>query len=644
MSGKVFGNHNRQSGRGGGRGGRGGSHGNKNKKLEMKFHISGGGRSYATYTAVKEKLILKLQTKYGPQIAETIQNGVMYNFDSKKPKLEISKAEDEDKREIENEINLVLYKAEVRNFVDRKEKYNYHLKRTYSEIIEWCSDTIQGRIQECILVDAKIENDPLRLLEAIKRAVHQPARAVYEFSALIHTLKRTLNLKQMENESLADYFDRFKHERRVMKTSANFLDSFVENTKEYIKQEDEKEKEKLKLSAMEKMIAVLLLENADRKNYGNLVDDYLIQYANKNNLYPKTLTDMVDVMSKIKVKKKNQGGGESNNNRDRNAWSNDDSSSAASFAQRGQGGNNNNGNDNNIIQCYCCGELNHKSSECPKKSTIPVYRWWICTGQSHFQQTNSGASIPEDAEVSSNAAGSTGSNRSQSHWSGAQVLNCLQQLLDTSPGAINMRDIFVLDTGTTGHSAVNANFVYDIKELLNPVCQDTNAGSTLIQYDCKVPGLGEGMANCLSFAQLVDQCHQIVMDTAKDDAFYLYMKAGEDAIHVPCNQMNVYALSVGKNFLKKVTTMKAAEKKNCDNHQVVTTSLRPGAVSSVKDFTSIVEVIKDDDATAGVVNAGVESTPSHLQILKNKMEGFTYRRVKDAKKAMKGFHIALLPP
>ena len=107
------------------------------------------------------------------------------------------------------------------------------------------------------------------------------------------------------------------------------------------------------------------------KKYGNLLDDYLIQYANKNNLYPKTLITMMDKILKVKVKKKPYGGGGSNNNNNQDPCSNDDSSSAASFAQRERGGNNNNGNAN-IIQCYCCGEMNHKSNECPKKSTIPV--------------------------------------------------------------------------------------------------------------------------------------------------------------------------------------------------------------------------------------------------------------------------------
>ena len=191
-------------------------------------------------------------------------------------------------------------------------------------------------------------------------------------------------------------------------------------------------------------------------------------------------------------------------------------------------------------------------------------------------------------------------------------MNFLQQLQDLCPGPINMRNIFVLDTGTTGHSIVNNDFAYDIQELNNPVCQDTSAGSTMIRHDCRVPGLedrplinSDGMTNCLGMGQLVDHCYRITMDTAEDDAFYLHMQAGEVPICVPRNSMNLYTLPVGKDFLKKVVTLKTDKKKN-NNHLVVTSSLRPGAVHSVKDFTSIVEVAKDGDATAGMVDAGVK--------------------------------------
>ena len=82
----------------------------------------------------------------------------------------------------------------------------------------------------------------------------------------------------------------------------------------------------------------------------------------------------------------------------------------------------------------------------------------------------------------------------------------------------------------------------------------------MIKYDAKVPGLKDrvllnqaGMTNCLGYAQLVDQCHRIVFDSAKDNAFYLHMKEGEKPIRIPRNKMNIYALPLGKDFLRKFT-------------------------------------------------------------------------------------------
>ena len=59
---------------------------------------------------------------------------------------------------------------------------------------------------------------------------------------------------------------------------------------------------------MEKILAFLFLENSDREKYGELLEDYVIPYAIKNNMYPNTFNNMMEVMSKIEIKRKNQGG------------------------------------------------------------------------------------------------------------------------------------------------------------------------------------------------------------------------------------------------------------------------------------------------------------------------------------------------
>ena len=82
--------------------------------------------------------------------------------------------------------------------------------------------------------------------------------------------------------------------------------------------------------------------------------------------------------------------------------------------------------------------------------------------------------------------------------------------------------VILLDSGTTHNGISNPNLGYDIQKAKQPVRQETNSGSTVIDLDCKFPGVKgrvlmnpSGMANCFSLALLSDEC-RITMDTAKE--------------------------------------------------------------------------------------------------------------------------------
>ena len=86
--------------------------------------------------------------------------------------------------------------------------------------------------------------------------MHQPQRSSYPYEVVAEGLQRIINMKQMNEESLAQYTERFKHGRLVIKGSLgmgiNFLDEFVESTKEYQDATDSKEEQRLKGEAFEK--------------------------------------------------------------------------------------------------------------------------------------------------------------------------------------------------------------------------------------------------------------------------------------------------------------------------------------------------------------------------------------------------------
>ena len=146
-------------------------------------------------------------------------------------------AESEERlRKIEQDGYNVLYTAEVQNYMDRKITLDTNLGRAYALILStYCNGMMPHRIEEHPDFESKIQNDPIELLKAIKIVTHDPIRAKYPYASLTEVLMRTLNIKQLEHESLIDYMKRFKQSRDVLKShiGGDILNKFVKNLPEY---------------------------------------------------------------------------------------------------------------------------------------------------------------------------------------------------------------------------------------------------------------------------------------------------------------------------------------------------------------------------------------------------------------------------
>ena len=94
---------------------------------------------------------------------------------------------------------------------------------------------MQHHIKEHPDFESTIQNDPIELLKTIKIVMHDPIRAKHPYASLTEALMRTLNIKQLEHESLIDYMKRFKQSRDVLKShiGGDILNKFVENLPEY---------------------------------------------------------------------------------------------------------------------------------------------------------------------------------------------------------------------------------------------------------------------------------------------------------------------------------------------------------------------------------------------------------------------------
>ena len=183
--------------------------------------------------------------------------------------------------------------------------------------------------------------------------MYTPVRARYPFSTLAETISSLFNLRQIQDEKLVDYIERFNQEKQLVKTQLgkHFLDVFVTNTTEFQASTSDEEKREMKSEAFENLMAILFLRASNQSIYGKMQDEYRMDYANDKDYYPKTVVKMVDVMRQVKIGRKKPEKGKSDKKPEVKA--------ETSFAQK------------KAITCNVCGRPDELASNCPLKLEVP---------------------------------------------------------------------------------------------------------------------------------------------------------------------------------------------------------------------------------------------------------------------------------
>ena len=97
----------------------------------------------------------------------------------------------------------------------------------------------------------------------------------------------------------------------------------------------------------------------------------------------------------------------------------------------------------------------------------------------------------------------------------------------------HLRELLILDNGSTVCSMTNGEMLENIRLSKNPILMSTNAGSREINLEADLYGFGtvyydEGqMANILGFAPMVDRGYRIQYDSNIGDKFIVTAPDGE---------------------------------------------------------------------------------------------------------------------
>ena len=80
---------------------------------------------------------------------------------------------------------------------DRREAYDENMKKIFMKIFdEYCTPTMQNRLQQHPDYNSTLKDDPIATLETIEILIHNPVRVVYPMEALTDALKNFLLARQ----------------------------------------------------------------------------------------------------------------------------------------------------------------------------------------------------------------------------------------------------------------------------------------------------------------------------------------------------------------------------------------------------------------------------------------------------------------
>ena len=559
-----------------GRGGYGRGSGNYSRRSTGK---GSGGKTYvfslhmntkphiATFEEIKHKICAAVHKdfEHGVDIARSIRSGTLVDLNEQMPRRRYSELEDQLARSREQADFDTDYTNQAKSYQRRRDALEFNLPRTFSMILDrFCDEGMRNRLMMLPDYNTKILEDPLKLLEKIKILIQNPATDRYAYDVLHDVINFVMNCKQREEEDLQTYFARFTQHCDILRShlGVEALDNFVSHTTEYLNAANDLARATLKKEGLMRLFACVFLKGSDQRKYGSLLKTLTQQYSLKNDQYPRTLRDALDVLQNHKFDSRpNKKADDKKENTKSDKSDKSDTPTPKSEASFAQSANK---------FCYCCGDKSHLANKCPQKNTKPREQWFHHKSAEFVQQKTD---EQKATAVSSNASASiTVSPEDINNIWGVNLMHDMVEYT-TSHAQTNSRDLFKLldvviwDSGAGTTTMANDKLMLDIRPC-KPLLMGTNGGTETLDRSGIVPGLGEayynptGITNVASMSQLIRLGYRVTFDSDKENAFLVYPPPKSDGnnnramIRFTCNEKGLYCFKPKPGFFEHIARQK----------------------------------------------------------------------------------------
>jgi hypothetical protein len=395
-------------------------------------------------------------------------------------------------------------------------KHSLNRQKAFAIIIGQCTQRLQDKMHDDPQWDTVNKGQkPLELYSLIERVVMKQTGDEYQPTNLVDNLLAVLLLKQPNNMSNAQWYEKFNTRVDVAESVGVEFDVFksmwdycIENRgwNEYDTLTTDEQKQ-IRAESKERLFAYLLIKNSSSTSTHDTVRNNLQEaFIAKRDEYPTTRSDAIGLLNKYDDKKvpttvASEG----------TAFAQKGKKAAATTDKKGnknedEGEEEPKKNPYANKDCFVCGKKGHGARKCPEKIKKDTDDSSTSSGKSSKKSINEfekklknvnkqfaqlKAAIEEEESVSS--------DDDQSHF---QFINILEGkmapdsnlVLKQSKGKLsdlNLRKVILLDNQSTMSLFCNKSLVSNIRDSEEPLTLQSNGGSMKVH---QIADIGSGQS------------------------------------------------------------------------------------------------------------------------------------------------------
>ena len=196
-------------------------------------------------------------------------------------------------------VQQIIFEQRVKDYVKEERQHKMNMAEMFNVIHGQCTKEFIDQMRTYPEYSAANDaSDVIALVQVIRKICYRHDREMYKCQAILFSLKALLQCLQHDSSNI-DYFEKMRDQKEVL-TSIGinlYFEPLYEQAKgllypyKQLEHLTDAEMNVVKVSAEEIFFSFLLINNADRKRYGDLQTEMMNAYTQNRNIYPQSVTD-----------------------------------------------------------------------------------------------------------------------------------------------------------------------------------------------------------------------------------------------------------------------------------------------------------------------------------------------------------------